>query len=164
MDTLAHGLWANVIYQRQRAADRWWAIFFGVAPDLFSFGPFMISRILFGTFGVGRPEVESIPLYVSFIYNYTHSAVIFLVVFGLVALWRSGKIWWPLAAWGLHILIDIGTHTYEFFPTPFLFPLSSWKVNAINWADPTFMIVNYSLLVLAYLEIYRRRLKSKFKS
>ena len=157
MDTLAHGLWTNVIYQRQRAADRWWAIFFGVAPDLFSFGPFFVTRLIDNAWPAGRPSLASIPVYVSIIYSYTHSIVIWLIVFGLVVLWRRGRVWWPLSAWLVHILVDIGTHTYEFFPTPFLFPLSSWKINAINWADPTFMIVNYSLLLLAYLEIYRRR-------
>lgn len=158
MDTLAHGLWTNVMYRRQRAVDRWWAIFFGVVPDLLSFGPFFVTRILHNSLSRGRPSIASIPAYVSIIYNYTHSAVIWLVVFGLVVLWRRGRVWWPLVAWLVHILIDIGTHTYEFFPTPFLFPLSPWKANVINWADPTFMFANYSLLALVYLvDIYRKR-------
>lgn len=162
MDTLAHGLWTNVIYHRQRAADRWWAIFFGIAPDLLSFGPFMVWRFM-QDFRFVRPNVVDIPTYVSIIYNYTHSVIIWLLVFGFVFFWRS-EIWWPLSAWGLHIFIDIATHTFEFFPTPFLFPLSSWKINAINWADPIFMLMNYTLLILVYLEIYRKWLKSKFKS
>lgn len=157
MDTLAHGLWTNAIYQRQRGQNRWWAIFFGVAPDLFSFGPFFVARLIQGVWPGSRPALASIPAYVSIIYNYTHSVVIWLIVFGLAVFWLRGRVWWPLTAWLIHILVDIGTHTYEFFPTPFLFPLSYWKVNAINWADPTFMLVNYSLLVLVYLEIYRRR-------
>lgn len=158
MDTLAHGLWTNVIYHRQRATNRWWAIFFGVAPDLFSFGPFFVTRLISGLWSSGgRPALASIPPYVSIIYNYTHSVVIWLIIFVLLVIWLKGRVWWPMFAWLVHILIDIATHTYEFFPTPFLFPLSSWKINAINWADPTFMIVNYSLLVLAYLDIYRRR-------
>ena len=164
MDTLAHGLWTNALYHRQRASDRWWAIFFGVAPDLFSFGPFFVMRFLQETLPSGRPSLASIPDYVSIIYNYTHSAIIWLIVFGLVFFWRSRQPWWPLGAWGLHILIDIATHTFEFFPTPFLFPISTWKVNALSWADPTFMLVNYSLMALVYLGIYSHRLRSKFRN
>ena len=162
MDTLAHGLWTNIIFQRRRPYGRWWPIFFGVAPDLFSFGPFFLTRLLRGLWPLVRPELDIIPFYVSILYNYTHSLIIFLAIFVGVALWRVGRVWWPLGAWGLHILIDIGTHTDEFFPTPFLFPLSSWKFSGISWADKTFMAVNYFVLIILYVVLifYRRRVKN----
>ena len=132
-----------------------------MAPDIFSFGPYILSQFLLqGGLPHGRPTP---PEYVAVFYNYTHSLVIFFTVFGLAALLRQGRVWWPLAGWGLHVVIDIGTHTYEFFPTPFLFPVSSWKVSLLSWADPTFMLVNYTFLVLIYTEWYRQYRKSKFK-
>lgn len=153
MDTLAHGLWTNVVFVKQTHRDRSWAIFFGIAPDAFSFGVFILSQFWSGNFLLHN---EKIPLYVNTLYDYTHSLVIFLAIFGLVALFNHGQVWWPLAGWGFHIIIDIFTHTYDFFPTPFLFPISSWKLSFFSWADQTFMIVNYAFLVLVYVSLYRR--------
>lgn len=164
MDTLAHGLWTNIAAQRLGRRDRWWAIFFGVAPDVFSFGPFLAARLLTHTF---VPRATP-PEYVSRLYDWTHSLVIFAAVYLVVAFirgayarvyWRGvpWNPWWPLLAWALHIVVDTFTHKLDYFPTPFLFPLHEIRVNGISWADPTFMLVNYSLLTLAYLALFRQR-------
>jgi membrane-bound metal-dependent hydrolase YbcI (DUF457 family) len=153
MDTLAHGLWTNAIFSRQQSRDKWWAIFFGIAPDALSFGPFVGWKLATNSFAFRMTP----PDLVVAAYALTHSLVIFAFFFGLALWWRGGQPWWPLLAWGLHIVVDIFSHSYDYFPTPFLFPFSRFEVNSISWAEPTFMIANYTFLALVYFEIYRRQ-------
>jgi len=164
MDILAHGLWSGAVYNTSKRL--WWAVFFGVAPDLFSFGLFFLQMIL-GI--VPRPDFSRaeppdpslVPSYIHSLYNVTHSLVIFLIVFGIIWLVRR-RPFWEFGAWGLHILIDIPTHTSQFFPTPFLFPFSSFHIDGISWSAPWFMILNYASIVAIYaLIIYKKRAISK---
>ncbi|MBS3168569.1 hypothetical protein J4216_05560 [Candidatus Woesearchaeota archaeon] len=157
MDTLAHFLWTFAIYFR--TSYRWLAGLFAILPDFLSFGVFIIYSLIFGTFHPGKPPLETLPEYVFIAYNITHSLVIFLIVFGLIYI-ISKKIPWVLGGWLLHIFIDIPTHTRDYFPTPFLWPISSFTLNGISWANPWFIIINYGLLIIifAYLFIkYRKR-------
>ncbi|HYE22547.1 MAG TPA: metal-dependent hydrolase, partial [Verrucomicrobiae bacterium] len=144
MDVLAHGLWTNIMYKvipqtRNNCRTTLWGIAFGVLPDLVSFAPFFLYylyRILFTgqKFIFGPPAFPDNPLfkYASESYNYTHSFVIWLAV--AVVVWLFLKRFpWILLGWALHIFIDIFTHTEEFFATPFLFPLSDFKVSVISW-------------------------------
>ena len=79
----------------------------------------------------------------------THSFVVFLAVFALLWLVTKRPVW-ELGAWGLHVLVDIPTHSFAFFPTPFLWPLSDWKVDGWQWNQSTILIPNFTLLVLLY--------------
>lgn len=163
MDIFAHALWTGLVFQRAKRV--FWAAFFGVAPDLFSFGLFFIQMIISGRLfsqdfnRTEPPDPSLVPQYVHSLYNVTHSLVIFLIVFGIVWAIRK-KPFWELGGWALHILIDIPTHTSRFFPTPFLFPFSSFTVNGVSWGTPWFMVVNYSSLIVLYAVIlFRRRHK-----
>jgi hypothetical protein len=156
MDTLAHGLWGGAAFgQRDKQYTR--AFVLGMCPDLFSFGPFFLTRL--GDLGErithhrsGPPDPSTIPAYVYHAYNVTHSLVVWALLFGLV--WRlKGKAYWPLAAWALHILCDIPTHSTRFFPTPYLWPLHTPFYNGTSWGNRTFMIWNYSLISLTYLAL-----------
>lgn len=66
-----------------------------------------------------------------------------------------------MLAWPLHILIDIPTHTAEFFPTPFLWPVSNFHVDGISWGNPFIFYPDLILLVLSYLIWYFYRIKYK---
>jgi hypothetical protein len=46
--------------------------------------------------------------------------------------------------------MDIPTHTSDFFPTHFLYPLSNVHVNGMSWGSPWFMLLNYSVLLIIY--------------
>ena len=141
----------------------WLSAFWGVFPDLFAFTIPFTWLILGPLFGdqvprLGPPDSGEPPPtnshwtfhLASILYNYSHSIVIFFVVIGLMWLIRR-RIPWVMGGWLLHILIDIPTHSYKFYPTPFLWPLSSYKFDGISWGTPWFMIVNYSSLALVYL-------------
>lgn len=164
MDILAHGLWANIIYKAipETRGDRKttnWGIFFGIFPDLSAFTP-VFAYIFYQTVFLGqklalvRPEDngQAIPLssLTHNLYNFSHSLIIWGVVF-LLAWLVFKKLPWVLFGWGLHIGLDIFSHSSKFFPTPFLFPFSKFTINGWSWAEPVFMLVNYGLLLILYL-------------
>ncbi len=164
MDVFSHGLWTAAAYKGASIKTKkpfkiWWAVFFGLAPDLFSFGILFITRLVTGH--LFKPEFiddhglhpELVPNYIHTLYNWTHSLVIFGIAFLLIWAIRR-KPFWELAAWGFHILSDIPTHTDAFFPTPFLWPISNYHVSVISWASPAFFIPNYSILVLVYAVLF----------
>lgn len=154
MDVFAHTLWAAAACHKLTMRQRLWGAFFGVAPDLLSFGLFFVQRLLWGGLPFGKPELPVIPEYVYHIYNFTHS----LVMFGLAALvaylWRGKRMWWPMWVWALHIVIDVFTHGRDFFPTPFLWPVSGYTVNSFSWGEPWFLALNYTALAAVYVAWY----------
>ena len=165
MDTLSHGLWGSLAFGRKNKKRFWLAFFFGVAPDLFSFGPFFVSTFLGlaqrPAFGSEPPLDSAIPRYVHTLYNYTHSLIIFAAVFLLVWLIRKKPLW-AMMAWPLHILYDIPLDTEHFFPTPFLWPFFSYRFNGWNWGNPWIFFTNEVLLALGFGMLFRyRRLRGQ---
>lgn len=153
MDIISHGLWGSIGFVRKSRKSFWLAFFFGIAPDLFSFGIFTASIWLGLVSGpdwsAGPPDQQLIPRYVWSFYSVTHSLIVFSIIFGLVWLIRKKPLL-ELLAWGLHILVDIPTHSDTFFPTPFLWPISSFSINGIPWSHPVIFIPNVALLILLY--------------
>lgn len=166
MDTLSHALYGGVAFGRSSRISYWKAFFFGMAPDLFSFGIFTITTVLGLVSGpdwsAGPPDPSSIPQYVHTMYDITHSFVVFGVVFGLVWLIMK-KPMIELLAWPLHILIDIPTHSSEFFPTPFLWPLSDFHIDGMSWGQPIIFIPNVVLLIVIYSWFYLTKKAPKEK-
>ena len=156
MDVFSHGLWGGVAFGRKNRKYFWWSFGIGIMPDLLSFGIFSAMRILGlasgPDWGNGIPSSDSIPMYVHSLYNFTHSFIVFILVFILVMIWRR-KPFLPLWAWGLHILMDI--------PTPFLWPISTYKINGIPWSHQLIFFPNIILLVFFYFYffVYKKRKK-----
>jgi len=179
MDIFAHGLWTGAGYrfisqklgepEKAKPFKLWLTVFWGIFPDLFAFTPTFLWLIWMRAFG--NPAVTSfshldtlepaiqdtIPFLrlAHSLYNISHSLIVFFTIFGLVWIFMRRPAW-ELVAWLVHILIDIPTHTYRFFPTPFLWPVSTWKFNGFSWGTPWFMLLNYSAIVVAYLWLRRR--------
>jgi len=97
------------------------------------------------------------------VYSVTHSLVVFLVAFALLWVVFRKPIW-EAFAWGLHILFDMFTHSYRFFPTPFRWPISDFKVNGWPWGRPAIFIPNVILLVLFYAWFFLRRWRAPDRS
>ena len=153
MDIISHGLWGAASFGRKNRKSFWLSFFFGMCPDLFSFGIYFIAVFLglnpAPSFHMEPPQDSFIPSYVHTLYNISHSLITFTVLFFLLWLIFKRPIY-EFLAWGLHILMDIPTHSYQFFPTPFLWPFSSVQVNGIPWSHAVIMIPNIILLVLLY--------------
>jgi len=161
MDIISHGLWGGIAFGRSSRKSFWAAFLFGVAPDLFSFGVVFLGGLLTHGLeffrGMGHPpDVSQIPAYVYHLYDVTHSLVVFCLVFGVVWLLR-GKPLLELGAWGLHLVMDIFTHSSAFFPTPFLWPLSTAHFDGLPWVDPLIFVPNVLLLALLYAGFFWKR-------
>jgi len=175
MDIIAHGLWAGAAYKGankklEKPIKVWKAAFWGVFPDLFAFTiPFvwLFGNIIFGGMSfadIPRPDAvepvpqDTLPIFnlASMLYSISHSAIIFLIVFGIVFLIFRRPIW-ELGGWFIHILLDIPTHSYQFYPTPFLWPISGWKFDGFSWGTPWFLILNYSAIIIAYWLLRRKK-------
>ncbi len=170
MDVLSHGLWGAIGVGRKSKKDFLLAFLFGVFPDVFSFGTYWLA-ILIGLFArldwsEGYPSMEKIPPVIHLLYNFSHSLVIFIITFTVVFLIKR-KIFWPLGAWGIHILVDIPTHSFRFFPTPFLWPISNFKIDGVGWGAPKIFFTNWVLLFLIYawflIALYRSGRPTKVK-
>lgn len=155
MDILSHGLWGGITLGRENKKKFWWSFTFGIAPDLFSFGIFtgmtILGLVSSPDWSSGPPPESEIPSYVHILYKFTHSLVIFSAVF--LAVWLiQKKTFLPMLAWGVHILMDIPTHSTEFFPTPFLWPFfDNIRFSGISWGHPIIFIPNAALLLVLYL-------------
>lgn len=153
MDIVSHGLWGAVAFGRRNRSSFWLAFSIGLAPDLLSFGVLWTAVVLGlaerPDFSHGTPPESSIPQYVHHLYNVTHSFIVFLVAFLLT--WSLLKRpLWELGAWGLHVLVDVPTHSYAFFPTPILWPLFNWKFDGWQWTTPIILVPNFVLLAMVY--------------
>jgi len=160
MDTLAHGLWGGAAFGQRDKAWKW-AFLLGMCPDLFSFGPFILTHL--GDIGerwahhhMGPPDSHLIPAYVYHAYNVTHSLIIWCLLAAIA--WKLfGRRAWPIGAWALHILCDIPTHSTRFFPTPYLWPLPTPFFNGHSWGNRTFMLSNYAGIALTYMVLAWRK-------
>ncbi len=169
MDILAHTLWASAGAREANKISAQknnklninvlWTGFWGVFPDLFAFSfPFFLRFYLLFTGKInaddftGRPDIgNSVGFDLAHtLYQYSHSLVIWALVFGVVwFIYKRPR--YELLGWALHILIDIPTHVLAFFPTPFLFPISEYRFPyGMQWSNVYFMIINYSLLLLVW--------------
>lgn len=179
MDVFAHGLWAGAAYkalnktlrpaQDKRRLSIKWAVFWGIFPDLFAFAiPFvwLFWNLAFGGLSwkdLPRPEATEPPHQrfwifnlASSLYSVGHSSIIFFAVFFLVWLFLR-RPFWELGGWLLHILIDIPTHSYRFYPTPVFWPLSNWRFDGFSWATPWFLVLNYLAIIIVYLILRRKK-------
>lgn len=165
MDILSHGLYGGAGFYNKSKKSFWTAFAFGILPDVLAF--FWPFTVLLYQIGLGKidltvfePPVKDImPQYVHTFYNFTHSIFIFAAVFIVVWIILK-KPMLEMLAWGLHILTDIPTHSHAFFPTPFLFPFSSYTFDGIIWASQPFFTINWIVLILLYSYLlYRHRRK-----
>lgn len=139
MNIVAHGLWGAALTPKKQFKAIKWSIFWSVFPDLpflVVFIPYSILNKVFVFSGW-----ENLPISIFYVYGITHSLIIWgLTASGLLAL----KKWhWPILFWLLHTLADIPGHTS--FQTPFLFPISNFKLTGYFSWD------NYAISTLSHL-------------
>lgn len=158
MDFFAHGLWSYIIFHRIKHSFN--AVLFGVMPDAFSWGIYFFFNLITGSFLAGPPVMENIPQWVFMLYNITHSLFTCALML-ITAYCVTRKFPMYVLAWPIALVIDIVTHTKEFLPTPFLWPVSSYAFPGISWGDGWFLWANYTLIAfcIAYI-IWNRKKKS----
>lgn len=154
MDILSHGLWGGAAFGRRNKTSFWKAFLFGIMPDFLAFVPFLagswVGLFTYPHWASGStPSPDAFPSFVYLGYSLTHSLIIFALVFLLVWIIRRKPLY-EMFAWPLHIIFDIPLHSNDFFPTPFLWPLSDFHIDGISWAHPFVFLPNVILLILIY--------------
>jgi hypothetical protein len=174
MDILAHALWAGIgttLATRRRPISRRTVaatIAFAVLPDIVHLLP-IATWIAFGDerlptlvqYAFAMPGTEpALPAEVARWTYHLHCVMHSGVIAGAVTalLWfftRSLLI--PLLGWWSHIVIDVFTHSADFYPTPVLYPFTMRGFDGIAWNSPWFLAVNYALLKTALVYLVRTR-------
>ena len=112
MDTLSHALYGKGLFGYRKY--RWSSFFFGVVPDIFSFGIYFLFLIFFSESDFGKPTKAELPVWVYELYNISHS-MITASFFITIAYFIKKEFAWPMLAWPMHIIVDFFTHSIEFF-------------------------------------------------
>ena len=171
MDFLAHAVYGATVCSRSgfaggaRGAGRpgladptvWWAVLFGLLPDVFSLGPPLLA---YGLTGQLVDFVHSLSETDLTTYHYLHSLVVAVPAVGLVRLLLP-RFFVPSLAWILHILMDAGLHGAGLFQTTLFYPLSNWTFEGLMrwWHHPRFVLAYWAAVPLLWLGlwIWRRR-------
>ena len=67
-----------------------------------------------------------------------------------LALWAWRRtLWLPLLGWWSHIVIDVFTHSADYYASPVLYPFTERGFDGIAWITPWFMALNYLALAMA---------------
>ncbi len=176
MDIVAHTLWAaagaTVIHRRWPLARGAViaTLVLAALPDvmhllpiagwwLFADGSFAALR----AYAVAVPGQEPVlPPLVGLFSHHLHCVMHSAPIAGLVtlALWAARRtLWIPLLGWWSHIVIDVFTHSADYYAVPVLYPFTERGFNGIAWTTPWFMVLNYATLaaVGAWLLMSRKR-------
>ncbi|MFO1217561.1 MAG: metal-dependent hydrolase [Burkholderiaceae bacterium] len=166
MDIVAHGLWAGLgvaWLRRSRSINRRTAVAtvaLAMLPDLAQLLP-LIGLALVDPRGFGLlkayagalPGYEpSLPPLVALATHHLHCILHSAVIAGAVTLllwWRTRAFWLPLAGWWSHIVIDVFTHSADYYPVPVLYPITYRGFDGLAWNTLAFMIVNYAAIGIA---------------
>ncbi len=174
MDIVAHGLWAGIGVS---AASRYWAIdrktaiatvLAAMVPDVIQLLPF-VGRVLFDADGVkvltayvtALPGMEpALPPAVASLTHHLHCIMHSAVVAGVVTalywiVMRS--LWLPLLGWWSHIIIDVFTHSADFYPVPVFYPFTERGFDGLAWNTPWFVVANYLVIVCAIVCLHLTR-------
>jgi membrane-bound metal-dependent hydrolase YbcI (DUF457 family) len=172
MDVVAHGLWAGlgvaVAARRWPVSSRTALATVGLAtlPDLAQLLPLLVAALFDGSgvrilsaYAAALPGFDpTLPPPVALALHHLHCTMHSAVVAALVtlALWAVRRaFWWPLLGWWSHIVIDVFTHSSEYYPSPVLYPITDRGFDGIAWPTPWFMALNYAVLGVAGLWVWR---------
>ena len=177
MDILAHTLWAGVgtamLQRRGPIARRTVALTIVLAalPDVFQLLP-LIGWWVFGdgpaaallAYAIAMPGREpALPSLVAMQSHHLHCIAHSAIVAGAVTLllWVVlGALWFPLLGWWSHIVIDVFTHSADYFASPVLYPITERGFDGIAWNTPWFVALNYVALTAAGVWLVRSRRRS----
>lgn len=174
MDIVAHGLWAALLCRWQgrespmRRTTAAWTVGLAVAPDLVQLTPIVIGALVLPegwtalqAYFHGLPHYQPVlPPQVELVMHHLHctmhSALVATVV-TLLVWWRLQRLWWPLLGWWMHIVIDVFTHSADFYPSPVLYPITQQGFDGWAWNNPWLLMVNYIFILLLWVITKDRR-------
>ena len=174
MDIVAHTLWAGaglaLARRRWPQPPRTAALTIGLAalPDVLHLLPIAAwwafgagSLAVLSGYAIAVPGHEpALPPLVQLLSHHLHCIMHSAIVAAAVGLlvWAVRRtLWVPLLGWWSHIVIDVFTHSAQFYAVPVLYPITQAGFDGIAWNTPWFMVANYSALAVAWAWLYRSR-------
>ena len=178
MDIVAHGLWAGV---GVAAVARRWpvsrraalaTVALAMVPDLAQLLPLLGAALWRGdgvrvlsAYVAALPGFEPtlpppVALAVHHLHCTMHSAIVAAAVTVIVSAARR-SLWWPLAGWWSHVVIDVFTHSADFYPSPVLYPFTERGFDGMAWNSPLALVANYLALLLAAAWLWATRRKDQ---
>lgn len=172
MDIFAHGLWVGAglrANQRSEAVAKSTVILtiaLAMVPDLghmlpvalwslFSGAPGALLDYLLASPGQEPAMPTSVAWWSHHLHCILHSGIVSAAVTTL--LWaKLRRFWLPLAGWWSHIVIDIFTHSQDYYPVPVFYPVSDWGYDGLAWNTPGFMLANYLALGVVWTLLISR--------
>jgi hypothetical protein len=174
MDIVAHGLWAGIgvtLLARHRVIPLRTAVAtvgMAIAPDLAQLIPLIVVALAtdggwatLAAYSSALPDTEpAMPLLLALLAHHLHcilhGAVIATVV--TLACWAwTRTLWLPLLGWWSHIVIDVFTHSKDFYPAPIFYPFTQWGFDGLAWNTPWFLFANHAAIALAIVWLLWRR-------
>ena len=180
MDILAHGLWAGagmaLWARRRQVSGRTVAMTVSLAalPDLVHLLP-LLGWWVFGDgsvsvlrdYAIAVPNHEpALPPLVSLGAHHLHCVMHSAIVAGAITalVWMTtGSLWIPLLGWWSHIVIDVFTHSADYYPAPVLYPITERGFDGLAWNTPWFLLLNYVALGTVWLWWLRARRSEDFR-
>lgn len=112
-------------------------------------------------YAVAVPGSEPVlPAQVEFVSHHLHcllhSAVVAGGITGLAWI-ISRRVWLPLWGWWSHIVIDVFTHSADYYAVPVLYPITMKGFDGFAWNTPAMLVGNYLLIAVAWAMLYRTR-------
>ena len=177
MDILAHALWAGagiaLAQHRCTVPTRTLiaTVVLATLPDVFHLLP-IAGWWVFGdgsvqalwAYAVAVPGQEpALPTMVERWSHHLHCVAHSAIVAGAVTLlwWAVRRAFWiPLLGWWSHIVIDVFTHSADYYASPVLYPITERGFDGLAWNTPWFMVVNYVALALTGLWLLRHQQKN----
>lgn len=174
MDIVAHAMWAGLgtqaVARRYRLRQRTVlaTVALAVLPDLLQLLPIAAwalagdgSIAALWAYVVATPgEEPRLPASIGIASYHLHCVMHSAVIAGAFTalLWmRTRSLWFPLLGWWSHIVIDVFTHSQDYYPSPVLYPITMQGFDGVAWNQPWFIAVNYGALILGWLWLFHRR-------
>lgn len=174
MDIVAHALWtgAGLGFARRRmaipGAVAAGTVVASVLPDVVHLFPLLAwwaigsgSPGVILDYAIAAPQSEPLlPPAVSGAAHHLHCILHSAVIAGAVTVFARAiprRLWPLLAGWWSHIVIDVFTHSAQFYPVPVLYPFTQAGFDGIAWNTPWFIAVNYAALAVTWACLYGSR-------
>ena len=178
MDLLAHALWAGAgagLARRHGKVPKTAVapiVVLAVLPDLLQYVPGIIGILTGATtpdallaYARAGPDEQSllpptISLFAHHLHCLMHSIVVAAgVTFVAWLLFRQRAV--ILAGWWSHILIDVFSHSAEYYAVPVFYPFTYRGFDGLAWNTPAFFVINYTLLAAVFLWLWLSRQRNQ---
>lgn len=172
MDIVAHTLWVGL---GVTALRRHWplppqtvapTLALAAVPDVLHLLPIM-AWWLFGAgewgvvwaYAAAAPGQEPwLPATVNLLSHHLHCIAHSAIVAGGVTLvlWAvRRRLWLPLLGWWLHIVIDVFTHSADYYAVPVLYPFTERGFDGLAWNTPWMLALNYAAIAAVGWWVWR---------